>query len=171
MRWKRLKLWLDSQSLRKGTPGYGTIQNRSADLAKFACELACESAKSAKELEKAQGQRTEPLPTDGRSPKNTQLKDAGISTSAAQRYEELAEGKEEQAPKEAGTQYKTLHGQSRVSRVVLRCFARCFKCSFAWSFERRIWRCIGVVSRVVYGRNVPPMVSLRPEAGGTGRVI
>ena len=52
------------------------------------------------ELEKAQGARTELLPTAGKKSKEKQLKVAGVSTSAAQRYEHLSASEEQLAPQE-----------------------------------------------------------------------
>jgi hypothetical protein len=50
-----------------------------------------------RDLETAQGARNELLPSDGKKSKSETLADAGISTSTASRYEELAGGKEQQA--------------------------------------------------------------------------
>jgi hypothetical protein len=50
-----------------------------------------------RELEKTQGARTELHPNDGQKSKAEQLASAGISTSTANRYEELTGGKEKQA--------------------------------------------------------------------------
>jgi phage N-6-adenine-methyltransferase len=54
------------------------------------------------ELDKAQGARTELLPAAGQKSKADALSDAGLSTSAANRYEQLAGGSRDEQVQEAG---------------------------------------------------------------------
>jgi hypothetical protein len=71
-------------------------QQRFAEIRLRACQRI---GKISRDLEKLQGARTELLPTDGKKSKAETLAEAGISTSTAQRYEQLAGPKEEQAAK------------------------------------------------------------------------
>ncbi len=53
------------------------------------CRASIRIGELSRELEKARGARTELLPDHGKKLKTATLAAAGISTSAAQRYEEL----------------------------------------------------------------------------------
>jgi hypothetical protein len=71
-------------------------QQRFAEIRLRACQRIGEISR---DLEKLQGAPTELLPNDGKKSKAETLAEAGISTSTANRYEELAGPREEQAAK------------------------------------------------------------------------
>ena len=66
-----------------------------------------------RELDKAERVRTDLHPSDGRQTKTEQLEAAGISTSTANRYEQLTGGREEQAQKVASNAAEHYLAQQR----------------------------------------------------------
>ena len=64
---------------------------------KIRCRACIRIGELSRDLETAQGGRNELLPNDGKKSKSETLADAGIATSTAHDYEQLAGGKEKQA--------------------------------------------------------------------------